>query len=169
MNLQAAKLCRDIEVASSRIGNGLPEANAYKNIQDHLNVPSLSSLAPPKKLDNTTDKGKKAGLATALAIGVDYWSKSQTDSDYYFTSLSALSPGSEQHGDDLYYFCFPGYKVAVPIRSGDVILFNPLVTHCCSNPRYRGSYIFSCYVSKKTVLTQAANELDAHQSHQSVN
>eukprot|EP00979_Chaetoceros_neogracilis_P007265 scaffold1521_cov271-Chaetoceros_neogracile.AAC.73 len=73
VNTLTSGLCRDIEVASSRIRNGLAEASVYKNIQDHLKVPSLSSLAPPKKLDNTTDKGKK-GLATALAIGVDYWS-----------------------------------------------------------------------------------------------
>jgi hypothetical protein len=30
------------------------------------------------------------------------------------------------------YFCFPEYKVAVGLRPGDVLFFNPLHHHCVS-------------------------------------
>ena len=41
----------------------------------------------------------------------------------------------------------------VPISSDDIVLFNPTLTHSCSNPSLPNSYIFSSYVSKKTVFT----------------
>ena len=50
-----------------------------------------------------------------------------------------------------YYIVFPTYKVAVPMRSGDVILFNLKIMHSCSNPKYSGSCIISVYILVKTV------------------
>ena len=92
-------------------------------------------------------------METDLAVGDNYWSKSHIDNDFYFTSLSVLSKQSGDNDKILYYFIFPIYKVMVPMVSGDVLLFNPSITHSCSNPSLPDSYIFSSYVSKKTVFT----------------
>ena len=39
------------------------------------------------------------------------------------------------------------------MKSTDVIVFNPMRMHCCSNFRYKDSYIFSAYMYEKTVIT----------------
>ena len=92
-------------------------------------------------------------METDLAVGDKYWSKSHIDNDFYFTSLSVLSKQSGDNDKILYYFIFPMFKLMVPMASGDVFLFNPAITHSCSNPSLPDSYIFLSYISMTTVLT----------------
>ena len=99
-------------------------------------------------------------LATAMAVGENYWSYSHTDTDFYFSALSVLSQLWKDNGKVIYFFVFPAYKIMIPMRSGDVLLFNPTITHSCSNPRLPDSYIFSSYVSTQTVLTAEATRLE---------
>ena len=136
-----------MERASRRIGNSLFETGEYEIIQSHSSVPSVGV---PR---NAEDTKRKVPMATTLAVGENYWSKSHTDQDFYFTSLSVLSKHSRDNNKTLYYFIFPMFKIMVPMVSGDVLLFNPAIIHSCSNPSLHDSYIFSSYVSKKTVLT----------------
>jgi hypothetical protein len=35
--------------------------------------------------------------------------------------------------DIIVFFCFPTLGVAVPLRPGDYLLFNPLIPHCISS------------------------------------
>ena len=109
----------------------------YQHLQDFFNIPHLSD----------------GGYATALSIGYDYWSKVHKDLDYFPTSLSALAEESEDHDDILFYFVFPEYELSIPIRSGEILIFNPVLSHACTNPKYCSAIIFSAYVSKKTILT----------------
>jgi len=39
------------------------------------------------------------------------------------------------HAEDavICYFCFPSLKAEVPLRNGDMLLFNPNVPHCVSS------------------------------------
>ena len=140
-------LSYNMEMAARRIGNSLYETGVYEIIQSHSSVPSVGN---PK---NVEDAKREKTMATALAVGENYWSKSHTDNDFYYTALSVLSKKSEDNDKILYYFIFPKFKLMVPMASGDVLLFNPSITHSCSNPSLTDSYIFSSYVSKKTVLT----------------
>eukprot|EP00536_Pseudo-nitzschia_multiseries_P006484 jgi/Psemu1/304190/fgenesh1_kg.139_\ len=89
---------------------------------------------------------------TAFSIGKDYHSKSHTDVDMFYTRLTVIAPKHVSDDEVIYYFVFPTYKVKVPLRSGDTLLFNPLVLYSCSNPKFEGCYIMSAYVSRKTVL-----------------
>jgi hypothetical protein len=96
------------------------------------------------------------GIATQFAMSKRYCSRVHTDADYFQTTLmvyDAKAPPDEV----LYYFCFPTYKFAIPMKSGDIIVFNPLVPHCASNPSRVTALIYSCYVSKKTCNTVVAN------------
>ena len=141
-----------MEKAARRIGNALYETGVYESIQANSNVPSVGV----SNSFHTQSKEEKKSLATALAVGENYWSLSHTDNDFYFTALSVLSQKSEDNDKILYHFIFPSYNIMVPMTSGDVLLFNPRITHSCSNPSLPDSYIFSSYVSKKTVLTAEA-------------
>eukprot|EP00536_Pseudo-nitzschia_multiseries_P017231 jgi/Psemu1/314185/fgenesh1_kg.1444_\ len=78
--------------------------------------------------------------ATTFAIGKEYHSKCHTDADMFYTRLTVIAPKHVWS------------EVKVPLRSGDTLLFNPLVLHSCLNPKYKGCYIMSAYVSHKTVL-----------------
>ena len=128
-----------MEACSTRVTKGLSETREYEEIKQHIKIPTFT----------------KDGNSTAFCIGTDYWSRCHTDNDYFLTTLSVLSNRSDDHDDILYYFVFPEYNAAIPIRSGEIVLFNPHVPHSCSNPRHDKASIFSAYVSAKTVLTQA--------------
>jgi hypothetical protein len=99
------------------------------------------------------------GHATQVALSIRYCSRVHTDKDFFLTTLSCYD---EKAGPDeiLYHFCFPTYGIAVPMRSGDIIIFNPLVPHCATNPRSKTAMIYSCYVSNKTCNTIVANAMD---------
>ena len=134
-----SELAKRMEQSSNRITKGLSESIVYQEIKKHVQIPTFSNK----------------GHSTAFCIGTDYWSKCHTDNDYFLTSLSVLSDRSDDHDDILYYFVFPQYNAAIPIRSGEIVIFNPHIPHSCSNPRHDMASIFSAYVSAKTVLTQA--------------
>ena len=106
-------------------------------------------------------KEKEIGIATQFSIGLNYWSPIHTDDDFFYTILSCLCSSDEDEDKILYYFYFPDYGIKVPLRSGDIIVFNPLIRHCCSDPCLPGAYIFSAYVSEKTVNYQAKDVLNA--------
>ena len=140
---QIEDLCGRMENASSRVKNSMKETVEYEQIMEEFKIPTLSPN----------------GHATAFSIGYNYWSKSHVDSDYFITTLSVLSDRPEHHSEILYYFVFPQYNTAIPIRSGEVLIFNPLIIHSCTNPKHYDATIFSAYVSSKTVLTQAGLEM----------
>ena len=94
-------------------------------------------------------------LSTAFSIGRDYHSKCHIDNDYYYTVLTVVAPSKAFDDSVIYYFCFPEYSVKVPLRSGDVLMFNPQILHSCSNPKLKGSFIMSAYVSAKTIHSSA--------------
>jgi ectoine hydroxylase-related dioxygenase (phytanoyl-CoA dioxygenase family) len=51
----------------------------------------------------------------------------------------------------LYYFCFPTMGIAIPLRKGDVILFNSKIPHAlstCVDPDYQA---FCCSFYAKTM------------------
>ena len=131
------KLCESIEIASKRVLRLLQESKMYEHLQDFFKIPHLS----------------EGGYSTAFSIGYEYWSQVHKDLDYFPTSLSALAEESEDHDEILYYFVFPEYELSIPIRSGEILIFNPVLSHACTNPKYCGAIIFSAYVSKKTILT----------------
>jgi hypothetical protein len=112
----------------------------------------ITDMYAHKDLDKETST---RGFATQFCVGVDYGSSIHIDNDFHYTSLSCLSYNMDDNSI-LFYFVFPSYIVAVPMRSGDVVCFNPLIYHCCTDPTAHGVNIFSCYVSAKICNTQIA-------------
>ena len=102
----------------------------------------------------------KGGIATQFALSIGYCSGAHDDNDFFIAHLAVYDDIAEP-GEILYYFCFPTYRIAVPMRSGDIIVFNPKVPHCATNPSRETAMIYSCYVSNKTVNTAGADAIDA--------
>lgn len=133
-----------MENVGHRLVKLIPNGNEYKVVQQKFGIPNI---------------GGKNSTHCQFSIGKNYWSSGHTDEDYENTLLSCLSSSVDNHDQVLYYFVFPEYKLAICLCSGDLMWFNPNVLHSCSNPRYADSYIFSCYVSKKTADTFVKEQL----------
>jgi hypothetical protein len=103
-----------------------------------------------KNFDKKTARG---GHATHFSVGVNYWYSVHIDKEFYNTTLSCLSADMNDKSI-LFYLRFLSYGFAVPMNSGYVVCFNPLIYYCCTDPVRSGVRIFSCYVSAKTCNTQ---------------
>jgi hypothetical protein len=125
----------------------LQSSITFLDVKDKYRIPGMYA-------NKYLDKEKSTrGFITQFCVGVDYWSSIQIDNDYYYTTLSSLSDNMDDNSI-LFYFVFPSYRVAVPMRSGDVVCFNTLIYHCCTDPMTHGVKNFSWYVSAKTCNTQ---------------
>jgi hypothetical protein len=138
-----------LESASRSVFYSLQSSITFLDVKDKYKIPDMCDR---KHLDKDTST---RGFATQFCVGVDYWSSIHIDNDFYYIHLFCLSENTNDNSI-LFYLVFPSYRVAVPIRSGDVFCFNPLIYHCCTDLTKHGVKIFSCYVSAKTCITQIA-------------
>ena len=138
LNKCACALVKQLELSSKVVEKHMSESNTMKFIRQQ----------------NRQEGMREDISATGLSIGYNYWSQSHKDYDFYFTRLTVLAPENNPHTqfdqEVIYYFVFPTYEICVPMKTGDVLLFNLIVLHSCSNPRFCGSYIMSANVLGKT-------------------
>lgn len=73
-------------------------------------------------------------LSAALASSCNYHAPAHTDPDFMFSIHQILCDGVETTLDCqvVQFFCFPSLGLAVALRPGDVLLFNPHIFHCLS-------------------------------------
>ena len=135
------ELVRRMEKGARRILQVLPETDHFFDVVK-------------KTLDLESVGGEESSIATQFASGLNYWSQYHVDDDEFFCTLSCMSKEKEDNEKIIYYFVFPEYQFKIPMKPGDIIVFNPLHLHSCSNCRVKDSHIFSAYVSKKTVMTK---------------
>ena len=72
---------------------------------------------------------------STIAFGRNIYLPVHTDQDFTY-SITSVHKRLRIYGDDdavVAYFCFPQLSIAVPIRPGDVIIFNPREPHCISS------------------------------------
>jgi hypothetical protein len=143
LNETVRSLVYELERRAATLLECMGDTKVYEFNNDCINVPTYTNQM----------------YCTQFSIGKDYWSAMHVDDDYFYTTLSCFHP-SIKKGDDtiLYHFVFPEYGLAIPMRHGDILIFNPTIMHCCTNPRLEGSYITSAYVSKKTVMTYLSSK-----------
>ena len=103
-----------------------------------------------------------SGLYTSVALSKNYISVSHTDKDIIYSMLSCLDPEYVKNDEVLTHFVFPEYKVAFPMKSCDVLLFDPTIIHCATNPRNPKALLFSAYTSSNTMhahISEAVTKL----------
>ena len=142
----------ELRRAAGLVAFGLAE---YKTVQSTFQLPSINP---------------EGGVATQLALAQGYSSPVHVDNDFFYSSLScfdkndnlenANSEDAKKKSKILYHFCFPTYGIAIPMMSGDIILFNPRIPHCATNPRVKTALIFSLYVSNKTCNAHVATSFN---------
>jgi hypothetical protein len=111
-----------------------------------------------------TASTKGATIFPALASARNYYSAAHDDPDFF---LSAFSVYVERESyilemDVAQHFCFPEVGVAIAIRPGDLLIFNPAHYHCCSQKEEayddEDVYLTSFYL-KSAVVGLHDNEL----------
>jgi hypothetical protein len=99
----------------------------------------------------------KNGLHSQFSCSRNYMVRSHTDDDGMVGVICVLDPIKPNSRKTITHFIFPEFKLAFPLKSGDVLIFDPRVMHCSCNPRNQDAFIFSAYTSAKTVHAHIAN------------
>jgi hypothetical protein len=133
----------NLQGVTSAYYSKLSELKAAAGIRKMLGYPSMTTR----------------GLETQFSVSKNYMSQVHTDDDYMFTTLAVCCENKNLQELVLYHFCFPTYNVSVPLYHGSVIVFDPKVPHCASNPSFKDCYIMSTYVSQKVVNTHVAESV----------
>lgn len=98
--------------------------------------------------------GNKDQLFGSAAFGKRVFLTSHRDDDTFFSVVTVIGKHDPTlNGDILCYFTFAEYGLAVALRSGDVLVFNPRVHHCVTSPVSDTSdyFCFSFYMKTSVV------------------
>jgi len=104
---------------------------------------------------------KKANLYAGLACGRNVFLNAHDDDDYIRSIVTLQGvPEAEHFKEDdpvIAYFVFPTYGVAVALRLGDVLVFNPKVFHCVSSRTETNADFFCLSMYLKTAVVGKNN------------
>ena len=106
----------------------------------------------------------------ALAFGCNVFLPCHTDSDFTMSMAQIHLKGKatyELDDDIVVYFCFPTLGVAIPLRPGDLLLFNSLIPHCLSSRCRQDDEIYSLATYLKTSVVGMNNNQLPVSSNQS--
>jgi hypothetical protein len=162
INTGLSNLSGTLEHSSRPVLSGLSEFAVFEDVAELIELPSSSKETCTKKTHTsslTKEKKKFRYYTTALSIGFEYWSQSHVDQDMMFSSVTAFGPEGTAPDEILQYFVFPDHGLIVPLRDGEVLVFNLNVTHASTNPRRPGTFLVSGHNPLKTVRVQSSVHL----------
>ena len=91
----------------------------------------------------------------ALSFGIDVHLSAHTDADFGL-SVATVHLQNRQyilHDDIIVYFCFPRIRCAVPMRPGDLLIFNAREPHAVSSrSKISDDFFVSLCISKQQLL-----------------
>ena len=116
----------------------------------------------------SSTKTKAASIYGAFACGKNVYLAAHTDQDYTYSSISVHSPNKSYSLDDdiIAYFAFPRLGIAIPLRPGDVLFFNPNEPHCVSSraKNEHDIYCVSLYLKSSNIgLNNNGQSLSKHE------
>jgi hypothetical protein len=88
-----------------------------------MNIPADESITPAKYFGG-------------IGFGCNVYLRCHTDEDFTMSVIQVHLKGRTKYELDdepVVFFCFPSLGVAVPLRPGDFLVFNPLIPHCISS------------------------------------
>jgi hypothetical protein len=98
----------------------------------------------------------------SLACGKNYYLNSHLDDDFFYSLTTITSEGGIRQDIDRYsmdaqvcnYFTFAEQGIAVALRPGDMLIFNPLYHHCLSSrtSSYESEDVFCLSLYLKTAV-----------------
>ena len=101
--------------------------------------------------------GKQSKIWSSLCCSMNYYSYAHVDEDFFLLCVSLVLDNTHNkiaENPIVQYFCFPTIGKKVEMRSGDILIFNPTVYHCCSKKHSyieNNVHIFSMYLKSKYI------------------
>ena len=97
---------------------------------------------------------KKAKYYGAMAVGPNVFLATHTDKDYAYSAVSVHCrfPCQMDKERILAYFAFPALGIAIPLRMGDVLLFNPNEPHCIYSRVTDTDYLYCVSLYLKSAI-----------------
>ncbi len=134
------------------------------NVLHHIRAAKNLVPFPTFKPSPTDKKQSPARYYGAIAFGSNVFLRCHTDEDYTYSCVQVHVEGRDTYSTDdeiVAYFCFPTRGIAVALRPGDFIIFNPMVPHCISSRCRNGDTVLSVSSYLKTsVVGLNNNQLD---------
>ena len=126
------------------------EINIVTQAVKLVDAPTLTM--PPSK---SNPNPKKAQIYGAMAVGTNAILATHTDKDFAYSAVS-VQCRSECHRNEervLVYFAFPALGIAIPLKVGDVLFFNPNEPHCITSRIMETDHIYcvSLYLKSATI------------------
>lgn len=82
----------------------------------------------------STTEGETSGIYQAFAIGKNVYLCAHEDKDFTYSAVTILTKGVYNEKDNVVaYFNFPRLGLAIPLKPGDVLFFNPKEAHMISS------------------------------------
>ena len=114
---------------------------------------SVSMLFNAKKLVHwpTMDRCR---FYSSVAFGKNIYLPAHKDQDFTLsiTTIHKRSANYDEEDSVLAYFCFPKIATAIPMKPGDVIIFNPQEYHCISSRSNKDDVILCISVYLKSAI-----------------
>lgn len=107
-------------------------------------VNAFTLTMPASKSNPNNPNPKKAQFYGALAVGIDVLLATHTDKDFAYSAVIVLCRSNEHMNDErvLVYFAFPALGIAIPLKLGDVLFFNPNEPHCITSRVNESDHIY---------------------------
>ena len=128
-------------------------------------------VVPFKTMTSPFDSTNSLNYYGGLAFGRNVFLRCHTDEDFTMSMVNVHLKGMHQYSTSdptVVYFCFPTLGLAVPLRPGDFLLFNPRIPHCVSSRCRQADEVFCVSMYLKTAVVGMNNNqlpVDCIQSH----
>ena len=103
------------------------------NHQVISHIHHAKKAVPFKTFTTSNTQSNSSKFFGGIAFGTNVFLRCHTDQDFTMSISQVLVKGKANYhlnDDVIVYFCFPTLGIAVPLRPGDCLLFNPLIPHC---------------------------------------
>ena len=135
-------------------------------VDEYIPTADLRALSKTKEVNMFPTLTGPRGVFAAAAMSIDYCSSAHTDRDFFHSVLAVRTVDLADHAPlpfesnyevdpaPVYHFVFPTIGVAVALRPGDHLIFNPNLPHCCSMklPQYENHRTYLCAMYLKLAV-----------------
>ena len=115
---------------------------------------TMTTMELPQELDLPTNHPYCSTFA-ALSFGINVHLSCHTDDDFAY-SVVTVHMGQHDYSvtedNIIVYFCFPWLGMAVALRPGDILIFNPLEPHAVSSHVKKGYEVLALSMYLKTAI-----------------
>jgi hypothetical protein len=149
------------------VARGYLPSELLRGVAKVMTMSECPTMAEPRKKNagakTVESPAVVSGMFAALANAINHMSPAHTDQDFTLSLLTMnvkglVTPTKPKYSVDcpiVHHFVFPEYGIAIAMRPGDHLLFNPLHYHCLAEKEVhyndRDVFVTSFYLKTAVV------------------